>query len=104
MTKRERKKLRRWYFDEWAFWAVHRYFTKQLGADRKPPVPTPTSDLEQFAYELMLTIQDSLWMRAHQEALEWAYGIAHRNLVVTMPAKGKVSCKTIQVKPIEEIL
>jgi hypothetical protein len=43
-------------------------------------------------------------MRAYQEALEWAYGIAHRNLVVAMPAKGKVSSKTIQVKPIEEIL
>jgi hypothetical protein len=98
MKKNVRKRLRRWYFDKYVFWAVHLYFTKQLGADLKPPTLTPRNELEQFAYELWLTFQDSLWMQAYQEALEWAYGIAHRDLRVSMPAKGKVSSKTIQVK------
>lgn len=101
MRKAERKRLRRWYFDRYEFWAVHRYFAKQLAADRKPPIPEPRTELERFAYKLLLTMQDTLWMKAYREALQWAYGIAHRNLRLTMPAKGKVSGKTIQVKRID---
>ena len=101
MKKRERKRLRRWYFDRCVFWAVHRFFAKQFAADSKPPVPEPKTDFERYAYELLLTIQDTLWMKAYREAFEWACGIAHRDLRVTMPAKGKVSSKTIQVKRID---
>ena len=101
MRKAERKRLRRWYFDRYVFWAVHRFFAKQFAADRKPPVPEPKTDLERFVYELLLSMQDTLWMKAYREALEWAYGISHLDLRVPMPAKGKVSSKSIQVKRID---
>ena len=101
MRKAERKRIRRRHFDRCVFWAVHRFFAKQFAADREPPVPEPKTDLERFAYELLLTMRDTLWMKAYREALEWAYGIAHRDLRLTMPAKGKVSSKTIQVKRID---
>lgn len=101
MKKKVRKRLREYYFQKCVFWAVHRFFAKQFAADREPPVPEPKTDLERFAYELLLTMRDTLWMKAYREALEWAYGIAHRDLRVTMPAKGKVSSKTIQVKRID---
>lgn len=102
MKKKVRKRLRRWYWQKWCFGAVLRYFQRMYEHKEPPKYPTQPDWLPREGWRLYLNTWHMMnQCQAYPEALEWAYGIAHRDLRLTMPAKGKVSSKTIQVKRID---
>ena len=101
MRKAERKRLRRWYFDKCVFWAGHRFFLRKRDLARKQSFPEPKNDMERTYYEILKIAQDTVWVEAYTEAFFWYYGVDHLDVKAFMPARGKVSSKTIQVKRID---